>query len=611
VRRVAIITAVLAAASGIAILGTGAGDSSGYQVRAIFDNADFVIPGEDVKIAGVKVGSVDSLSVTKQKKAAIVLNITQGGFQDFRTDAHCTIRPQSLIGEKYVECTPTAPHPPGSPLPAKLPVINKGDGKGQHYLPVQNTSSPVDPDLINTILRQPNATRFAIIINEFGTGLAGNGKALSEAIHRANPALQSLDKVLAILANQNQVLADLARDSDTVLAPLSAQRQHVADFIVKANTVNQATAERSAALRTNLQLLPRFLQELRPTMNRLSGLSDEMTPVLQDLHAQAPAINRLIEQLGPFSEAGRPAIRSLGQASQVGIPAVRAFNPIVNQLNEFTRAAAPVAANLSGILQSFQQTGGVERLMDYIFFQVAAINGFDSVGHYLRAALLVNLCSSYATSPTSGCAANFQKQASTASANAATASQSQKQQALAGAGDDPILQRTVRALAGEKPQQIVADEAQAKLEAQAASQERARRAAEARKLAQAKARAAKAKAAARRATLRARTACQGASTPDQKATCARARRHARKLAQRSTKLDHATIMQKGPISLPSVQLPGGLGAGTPIPQPAQPAGTDGSATAPTAADNGSQSQPQEGGAPPDPQQNLFNYLLGN
>jgi ABC-type transporter Mla subunit MlaD len=50
-------------------------------VRAIFDDANYIISGEDVKIAGVKVGSVDSLEVTKDKKAAIVLNITTGGFR--------------------------------------------------------------------------------------------------------------------------------------------------------------------------------------------------------------------------------------------------------------------------------------------------------------------------------------------------------------------------------------------------------------------------------------------------------------------------------------------------------------------------------------------------
>jgi hypothetical protein len=45
--------------------------------------------------------------------------------------------------------------------------------------------------------------------------------------------------------------------------------------------------------------------------------------------------------------------------------------------------------------------------MDYIFFQMTAVNGFDGVSHYLRASLLTNLCSTYATAPAIGCNANF------------------------------------------------------------------------------------------------------------------------------------------------------------------------------------------------------------
>ena len=37
--------------------------------------------------------------------------------------------------------------------------------------------------------------------------------------------------------------------------------------------------------------------------------------------------------------------------------------------------------------------------MDYLFYQVAAINGFDAVGHYLRAGLILNACSQYAIAP--------------------------------------------------------------------------------------------------------------------------------------------------------------------------------------------------------------------
>ena len=87
-RRLVAIAAVLARGLALVVFATGAGDDGGaYQVRAIFDNAASVIPGEDVKIAGVKVGKIESLDVTPDSKAAVVLRIDDPGFQDFRTDA--------------------------------------------------------------------------------------------------------------------------------------------------------------------------------------------------------------------------------------------------------------------------------------------------------------------------------------------------------------------------------------------------------------------------------------------------------------------------------------------------------------------------------------------
>ncbi len=450
-KRVAVITAVIAAAAVVAILGTGASDDGGsYQVRAIFDNAVSVIPGEDVKIAGVKVGKISDLSVTcvrgtdcakdaPRKSAAVVLDITEPGFQDFRSDATCTIRPQSLIGEKFVECTPTQPHAVGEPAAASLPKIKRGDGEGEHLLPLAQTSSPVDIDLINNILRKPYAERLSIIIGELGTAVAGNGKNLNETIKRANPALRETDKVLKTLASQNRILANLTTDSDTILGPLARERRAVADQFAQSATVAQATAERGDDLERDLQKLPGFLRQLRPTMVRLGALSDQATPVLADLGAQADNINALVAQLGPFSNAARPAYRTLGQAAEIGGPALTKSRPTIQELGRFAIAAKPVAKNAALLLDSLQKTGGVERLMDYIFYQVAAVNGFDQYGHYLRAGLIVNLCSTYATSPAPGCSSNFVD--STAASSRLSASQVDQLKANAAAlfGNRPVV----------------------------------------------------------------------------------------------------------------------------------------------------------------------------
>ena len=81
------VAAVLLVAALVALFLVTREEDDAYRVRAIFDNAGFVIPGEDVKIAGVKVGSVEDVEVTPDFKAAVVLQIDDPGYQDFRADA--------------------------------------------------------------------------------------------------------------------------------------------------------------------------------------------------------------------------------------------------------------------------------------------------------------------------------------------------------------------------------------------------------------------------------------------------------------------------------------------------------------------------------------------
>ena len=129
------------------LISSGGGSSDGYVVRAIFDNGGFMVKGEQVRVAGANVGEIESVGVTlpgevdsyeggKEQaiagKAVIVMKITDPGFQDFRSDASCQIRPQSLIGEKFVDCRPTLPRAPGAtPAPPLKEIPDGQPGAGQ------------------------------------------------------------------------------------------------------------------------------------------------------------------------------------------------------------------------------------------------------------------------------------------------------------------------------------------------------------------------------------------------------------------------------------------------------------------------------------------------
>src|SRR5689334_8899946 len=311
-RRLALIALVLVAAAVAAAVASASGSGSGggaYRVRAIFDDASFAVAGEQVRVAGAPVGSIASLEVTRGKQAAVTLAIDDARFTPFHANATCAIRPQSLIGEMYVDCNP------GTSSASTLHRIARGPGAGTYYLPVVRTHSPVDFDISQDIYREPIAQRLAIILNELGTGLAARGSDLNAVIHRADPALANTDQVLKILASQNRALAKLATDSAAVLTPLAKQRKSLADFIVQANTTAVASAARARDISRSIQLLPGFLRQLKPLMIDLGTLADQGTPVASDLNASASALGREFTELTPFANAARTSLIALGNAA--------------------------------------------------------------------------------------------------------------------------------------------------------------------------------------------------------------------------------------------------------------------------------------------------------
>jgi phospholipid/cholesterol/gamma-HCH transport system substrate-binding protein len=431
----------------IVLLATSAGGSGGgYTVRAIFDDAGNLTSGEDVKIDGVKVGTVGSVTPTPFAKAAVVLNIDNPGFQDFREDASCTIRPQALIGEKFVDCLPTQPRVEGTPLPPPLKTIPSGqEGAGEALLPVTGTHSPVDPDLLGDITRLPEAQRLTIILNELGAGFAGRGSDLNAVLHRSNPALQGLEQVLAILAKENKVLDDLAVEGDRATAPLAAERARLVGFIKEGNVVAQATARHRGALAQNLADFPAFLEQLGPSMERLGRFAEQTTPTFEDLGIAAPGINKTFENIGPFSKSFEGFLQAFGKNAKSTASALTAVEPLLSLAKGLGKNAKPFANNFSGLFTSLRSTGGIERLLDFIYLGSGSINGYDALGHFLRAELVGSAgCVAYAVVTNPICATGKFIGASSASAKASAASTSF------------VMRRTLAVLKGMTPAEAIA-----------------------------------------------------------------------------------------------------------------------------------------------------------
>ena len=417
-----IVAAIVVVVLVILLISSCRSDEDAYEVRAVFDNGSFVVTGEDVRVAGANVGSIKEVDVSQPGekvsdvpgseeqpgKAIVVMNITDPGFQDFREDASCLIRPQSLIGEKFVDCTVTQPRPVGTQPPPELEQIPEGEpGAGQYLLPLENNGKTVDQDLVNNIQRLPYTQRLRIILNELGVGLATRGPELNETITRANPALRQVNRVLDILSSQNKKLAQLARDGDNNLTPLAEKRRHIIGFMESAAFTAAATNERSEDMRNNLRELPATLRDLRSTFNALGTFADASLPVMNSLLPNVDEISEVTTKLGPFADAAEVSLSSLGKATSTAGPDLVASEPIIKKLGNLSDKALEPNTDLNFLLESTRQADGFNNLMRLFYNTASSLNGFDQFGHYQRVNIQVSGCVEYVTFAFGGCEAQW------------------------------------------------------------------------------------------------------------------------------------------------------------------------------------------------------------
>jgi virulence factor Mce-like protein len=416
-RLLSALALVLLAVAAALALGAKSDDDGGSKTYYLFfDNAFGLTEGGDFKVAGVRAGKTTAFKVVPvngRPLARVTAEVTEPGLADLRRDARCEIRPQSLIGEYFVDCQPGT----GRRLP------NNGE------LPVEQTSSTIAIDLVNDILRLPYRERLRLIVGELGAGLAGRPGDLSNVLRRAHPALRETSQTLRILGRQTGTIEKFIGDAHTVIAALEDRKKDVSGFVREAGRTAQITASRRTDLGETFRRLPAFLAELEPYMNQLGDLTQAQTPVLRNLQSASGELDTFLTRLRPFAAEGTPAFKALGNMSVVGRRAVLKTDEDVRELRRLAEDAPGFAKPLRQFLQTIDDrkravepdrraaaTGppagdkthttssragftGMEAIWNYFFWQALSTNALDDVGHVLRLNILVNQCTTYQVKP--------------------------------------------------------------------------------------------------------------------------------------------------------------------------------------------------------------------
>lgn len=262
--------------------------ASSYDLNVLMPGADGLYPGSDVLIAGSKAGTVTAIGLHGDGvRVSISLDPAHS---PVHSDATVTLRPKSLLGEKYLDLYPGS----GS---ASL--------DDNATIPATHVSESTDlQDVINTF-DQPTRDKLAVILDNLGGGFAGRGADTNVTIAYGTQDMTDLAQVATTLEQRDKELVTVIQALDTVTAELaqSDRRQQLGELIANSDRLIQNLAAQDAELK---KALAETNAALSKTDTALSGTQGNLASIFQ----QTPTLVHRADSLLGNLNAGSTSVEN-------------------------------------------------------------------------------------------------------------------------------------------------------------------------------------------------------------------------------------------------------------------------------------------------------------
>lgn len=260
-----------------------------YEMEGTFTDAAGLRTGDDVRVAGVKVGRVTSVEADRSAGLVRIEWVVDQGV-DIREGAGADIALETLLGSKYIRIANPAE---GEQLMEDLP-------REDRVIPVERTTTPVDVfDLTRDATERIDATdndRLNQLVNQLAAitdGKRGTITDLIEGVDQVATAINEREVQLdALLLSADELAANLA-DKDETLVQLIDSSRTILDFLV------QRRDQLAAALGAGSDAVRSLSILIDTNAAELDAILSDLHPTLAVVDRNLPELNRALAISGP------------------------------------------------------------------------------------------------------------------------------------------------------------------------------------------------------------------------------------------------------------------------------------------------------------------------
>jgi phospholipid/cholesterol/gamma-HCH transport system substrate-binding protein len=298
VRIVAAAAVVLAIAVVAYILFFAGG---GYRVTGEFVDAGQLVDGNQVRVAGTAVGTVQEIDVTENGQAEVTFEIEDDQFQPLREGTELVIKQTSLpgIAGRYIDL--------------QLGPADGADIEDGGRIGTDRTRAIVELDAVFSIFDGRTRRSFQDLVEGSATSLRGRGAELRRGIHYLNPALSTGSRLFEELSRDERLLERSLVDSSELVTALAERRDDLSGAVSNLGATFAALGRQQDALAESVERLPPFMRRANTTFVNLRAALDDVDPLVDAAKPVAKRLDPFLEQARLFARDGEPTIRALSR----------------------------------------------------------------------------------------------------------------------------------------------------------------------------------------------------------------------------------------------------------------------------------------------------------
>lgn len=288
--------ALLAAAVVLAVILLAPSDD--YRIRAHFEAANQMIPGNLVMIAGHKVGLVEDVRLTDNGRAELELSIDED-FAPLRTGTEATIRIVSLSGSvnRVVEL--------------RIPPAGGTEIEDGGVIEADRTHSAVDLHQLFQTFDEPTREGLRKLVRGGGQQWREAGDEAAAGWEYLNPSLVASRRLFDELAYDRRALARFVSANAGLATHLAERDEDLATLVDKLADTTGAIAREEDDLAELISRAAPFMRRANSTYVNLRSTLDELDPLVAASGRAAPRLRRVLAELAPFARQARGPVRAL------------------------------------------------------------------------------------------------------------------------------------------------------------------------------------------------------------------------------------------------------------------------------------------------------------